>query len=413
MPNSSYFLKASWTLIDQGIVSLGSFIVNVFLARQLAPTEYGTFALLWGGLLVLQMVNSSLILYPLSVKLVVTQGEQHNRLLGTSVALVAFACIPQCVVLSLALLAFGRGDILSPALAWFVLWQLQETLRRGLFAEFRHRTAIIGDAISYLGQVAIIGLIATHDSVNLTNALYCMAASSGLAALVQAHQLGLSLRGPRDFRRTVLEFWFIGRWALVNNLMSQLRSQMLLWGLVALLGAAAAASFQATQNVVNLVNPIIVGLCNVIPQTAAHVQARGNAYAWRSVRIYALLGIPPTFAYYIIALVAPGIMLRVFYGAGSPYLELSSATRLLVIAAMAGYGAEIICSFLHGVKAPGLALVINTIGTGTAILLALPLTAAFGLSGTFLALAISNVVRLVASQLIITRMSTDEPQHLA
>jgi O-antigen/teichoic acid export membrane protein len=410
MPNSGHFLKVSWTLLDQGIVSLGSFIVNIYLARQLAPTEYGTFALLWGGFLGLQTINSSLFFYPLSIRLAVANVEDRHRLLSNSVILVTAACLLQCIVLTLVLLAFGRGDILLSALAWFAMWQLQEVMRRGLFAEFRHKTAIVGDTVSYLGQVAIIGLFAAHHSANLINVFYSMAATSGLAALIQAYQLSLKFRGPRDFSQTAFDFWSIGRWALVNNLMSQLSFQVILWELAAILGVAVAGSFQATQNVVNLVNPIIIGLCNVIPQTAAQTLIHGNAYAWRSVRHYALLGMLPTFTYYTAALIAPEIILHLFYGAGSPYLELSSATRLLVIAAVAGYGAEMVCSFLYGINAARLALIINALGTGTAILLAVPLTAAFGLSGTFLSLVIANAVRLVASQRIITRIKTDESQ---
>ena len=408
MRDSSHFLNASWTLLDQGVVSLGSFIVNIFIARELSPMEYGTFALLWGGLLGLQQINAAFVFYPMSVRLVVAKGEQHKRLLNISAVLVALACIAQCIVLSLTLLAFGRGDLLPSAVAWFVLWQMQETMRRGLFAGFRHKAAIVGDTISYIGQVAIIGFFLLRGPVSLTTILYCMAATSGVAALVQAYQLGLSLHRPHDFRQTVSDFWIVGRWALVSNLVSQLRHQIILWLLAALSGAVIAASFQAAQNVANLVNPIIFGLCNVIPQSAAHVQARGNAYAWRSARIYALLGLPPTFAYYAFALIAPEFILHVFYGAASPYTELSLAVRILMIAAIAGYGADMISSFLHGVNAAGLALVINAIGTGIAILLVLPLVAEFGLNGAFLALAIANTIRSAASLWTIKRMIAEE-----
>jgi O-antigen/teichoic acid export membrane protein len=408
MRDSSHFWNAYWTLLDQGIVSLGSFIVNIFLARDLSPTEYGIFALLWGGLLALQQINAALVFHPMSVRLVVADGEHHKQLLNSSAALATLACIPQCIVLSLTLLTFGRGDILPSAVTWFILWQMQEAMRRGLFAGFRHKAAIVGDTISYIGQVAVIGLFLLRGPMNLTTVLYCMAATSGVAALVQAYQLGLSLCCPHDFRRTMLDFWIVGRWALVNNLVSQLRGQFLLWQVAAYSGAVIAASFQATQNVVNLVNPIIFGLCNIIPQSAAHAQAHGNAHAWRSARIYALLGLPPTFAYYAFALIAPGFILNVFYGADSPYIELSFAVRLLAIAAIAGYGAEMVSSFLHGANAAGIALVINAIGTGLAILLALPLTAEFGLNGVFLTLVFVNTVRSAASLWAIKRMIAKE-----
>ena len=87
--------------------------------------------------------------------------------------------------------------------------------------------------------------------------------------------------GPR------IEFWAIGSWSLLNNVVSLLRIQILPWTLAAVGGTAAAASFQAALNVVNLTNPVILGLCNVIPQTAARAQqSGGNAEAWRAARVY-------------------------------------------------------------------------------------------------------------------------------
>ena len=37
--------RASWTLVDQGVVSIGNFALNLQLARDLAAADYGKFAL--------------------------------------------------------------------------------------------------------------------------------------------------------------------------------------------------------------------------------------------------------------------------------------------------------------------------------------------------------------------------------
>ncbi len=41
------FPAATWTLADQGLVSLGSFAANMVLARSLSPSQYGTFSLIF------------------------------------------------------------------------------------------------------------------------------------------------------------------------------------------------------------------------------------------------------------------------------------------------------------------------------------------------------------------------------
>ena len=76
--------RASWTLANQGVVSLGTFLVNVQLARQLPTEDYGAFALLLGAFLALQLFNSSLLLYPMSIRLPVMQGASREQLLSAT-----------------------------------------------------------------------------------------------------------------------------------------------------------------------------------------------------------------------------------------------------------------------------------------------------------------------------------------
>ena len=53
--------RASWTLIDQGVVSLGGFILNVQLARYLTGADYGTFAMFMGAVFIFRAVDFSFI----------------------------------------------------------------------------------------------------------------------------------------------------------------------------------------------------------------------------------------------------------------------------------------------------------------------------------------------------------------
>jgi O-antigen/teichoic acid export membrane protein len=390
--------RASWTLANQGVVSLGTFLVNVQLARQLPAEDYGAFALLLGSFLALQLFNSSLLLYPMSIRLPVMQGPSREQLLSATGLLVAALCVPLSLVLAIGLEILGRPDLILPVLLAFLLWQMQEMMRRGLLADFRYSTAIIGDTVTYLGQVCAIAALAYSGHLTLPNALYAMATASGLGAIIQAWQLGFSHRHAANLRNTFNELCAIGSWSLANNVVSILRIQVFLWALAAAGGAVAAASFQAAFNVVNLANPIILGLCNVIPQTAAHArESGGNAQAWRAARVYMLLGVPPIFGYYALVLMAPSLFLGIFYGSASPYLSLTLGVQILVVAWAIGYAADMTCSYLHGVNGARVALVINSLGAISAVVLALPLTQKYGLTGGCLSMLGANLVRLVAS----------------
>ena len=409
MLDRQHIFRASWTLVDQGVVSLGAFLVNVQLARHLVPEDYGVYALLFGAFLGLQLVNSSLLLYPMSIRLPVAAPTDRMPLLAATTLLVLAYSAPLCAVLAAGLAIFGHRDLIVPVLAAFVLWQLQEAMRRGLLAEFRHSSAIPGDMLSYLGLVAAVGALWLCEALTLPAVFGAMALACGAGAAVQAWQLRLSLRHVVDLRDTAAEFVGIGGWSLVNNVVSLLRVQSLPWALAAAGGAAAAASFQAALNVVNLANPIILGLCNVIPQTAAHAQRKGgNAEAWRAARVYMLIGAPPTLGYYAVAFAVPGFILSVFYGAASPYVSLVLAVQLLVVAWAIGYAADMVCSYLHGIDAARRALTINVLGAISAVVLALLLSRLYGLTGGCLALVGANLVRLAASHFIQTRITAHE-----
>jgi O-antigen/teichoic acid export membrane protein len=110
MSTKVHFDRASWTLIDQGIVSLGNFSVNILIARQIAPKDYGAFASLMGGQYALQIVNSSLIFSPMSVRMAVSHGDDE-KLQGAALRLFVLLLSPLCILLALTLFAFNLSQL--------------------------------------------------------------------------------------------------------------------------------------------------------------------------------------------------------------------------------------------------------------------------------------------------------------
>lgn len=417
MQTDSHLKRAAWTLADQAIVSIGAFLVNILLARALPPAEYGVFALLFSAMLALQIVNGSLLFYPLSVRLAIVSAAERTQLIILSVVLSVVLSLILAAALCIGIALFGRTDLILPATAWFFMWQIQETTRRILFSEFRHRAAVWGDSISYIGRLAIVLPLLFLQEGTLGSVFYAMAIASALAAALQAYQCRLSAVRTRmslsGLTRVAKDFFSIGGWSLGNNMVSLLRIQSLPWALAAAYGPAAAASFQAALNVVNLANPITLGLGNVIPQAAAQGRLQGDRSAWTASRAYVLVGVPPLFLYYAAAFLVPAAILSTFYGAGSPYTDLTEAVQILAVAWAVAYAADMICSFLHGVDAAKSAFAINVAGAATAFVIGIPLVLTWGLVGGCVALALSNLVRTGFAFLTLTRMVTNERPSLA
>ncbi|RKK05378.1 hypothetical protein EBE87_21745 [Pseudoroseomonas wenyumeiae] len=390
--------RGSWTMADQMVVSGGTFLVNLLLARQLPAAEYGVFAVLLGGMLTLQLPGSALLLYPLSVRLQAMDSKAERAvLMRSTLALTLLLAVVLGLVLVPALIAFGRAELALPALLCFVFWHLQEATRRSLFSTFRHQAAIFGDSISYVGQGLIVIGLGIHGALTLPNVYLGMAATSLLAVGVQWVQLRLPLRGLLPLRRVAAEAWAFGAgWSLVNGILSQLRGQILAWAVAFEGGIAAAAALQAASNVVNMANPLLISLGNIIPQAVARAHRQGPAEAWHAARSYAYLALPFFLGYAALVLAVPEPILRLFYGAGSSYADLATVLRLLVVGALLGYVADIFLSFLHGVVALRLAAFINSVGLLAAVVLAWLLVGQFGLVGGCLMAIGANMARLVA-----------------
>jgi O-antigen/teichoic acid export membrane protein len=401
--------RASWTLVDQGVVSFGNFMLNVLLARTLSEQDYGEFALFLGAIFILRVVDYSLISYPLSLRLCVANDEERARLLGNTFLLTAALSLVLVVVMALGTTLLAVDNIVLPACLCYSCWQAQETSRRCLLADFRCREAVAGDGIAYVGQALLIMLLAWFDDITLPAALYMMSATFGIGALVHASKLRYARPDIAEARQMAREHFSVGKWSLVNYQLVLARVQLLPWMLAAFAGTATTASLQAALNIANMLNPIIFGIGNAIPQVAAHAHRTGGVIgASRAACGYVLFGLAPILAISAAAVLMPELLLRTVYGPSSPYLAVAMGLQLLAIAGALDYIAEMIGKTLLGVQAGRLASAVNVVALGVAAVLAFALIGPLGVVGACLTLLIANLVRAIGAVIAIAWLIADE-----
>lgn len=397
-----------WTLLDQGAISLGTFLVNIQLARELDAAEYGTFALLLGGFFLFQHFNVSLIYYPLMLKLSGGKHERSSDLVFVSLILTALSTSAFSAVVTSCLIVFGRSDIAFAAAVYLVLWQLQDALRRALLAQFSHQTAAIADGVTYIGAAAGIAILADFHSLSVSNALFAMAGTCALAIAVQVFQRPPTFPRGGNARDLLHGFWTHGKWAFVNGVILIVTVQAFPWALTMLDGPAAAAAFQAVLNVANLANPIVLGLSNIIMPTVTQAYAAGSMRsAWRAAQTYIIIGATLLSFCVIPVMLMPHTVLALFYGANSPYAHLERAVGAMVLAVAINSIAEMINTFIHGVGSAKLAVWMNGTSLGVVALL-LPFVGLHGVAGCALVLAAARVVRLIAGSCTVARMLSSE-----
>ena len=192
-------------------------------------------------------------------------------------------------------------------------------------------------------------------------------------------------------------YFFLGKWSVINYGLVLLRVQLFPWTLAAAAGTTATASFQAAWNIVGLINPILLGIGNAIPQASAQAYLSGGiAGAVRVARAGYIVyfGLPPILVICAGGLVVPQLLLWLLYGAGSPYLDATLSVQLLVVAGVIEYVAETISKTLLGIQQGSLVFKVNVVGIAAAVV-TLPLIIPLGVVGACLALAIAYLVRLI------------------
>ena len=412
--HSVHFHRTFWALSDQAIVSLSMLVCQILLARHLPAAQYGTFALLFGGGLTLQLVNATLLFYPMSVRLVVARREEHKHLFASSLILIGLLSVTLGTVLASALLAFGRSELVIPSLAWFLLWQTQEGIRRGLLAELRPGAVIPGDSVTYVGQAICLAGLAIAGRLSITSALIAIALMSLLGAIVHLSRLRAPFATPLPLRRVLADYLEIGGWrALANGMFMTIRLQLLGWALAISSGPAATAACQAALNLMNASNPVMIGLGNIVPQAAAEGSGAGLGHAWRTVLRYASLGVPLILGYSVVVLAFPHLALRLLYGAASQYTGLSLAVRLLITSNLVGITTDFIVWFLQGIRMIQYAVGINLAGALAMLIFAFPLVELHGLTGGCVAMIGANCMRLIFARRLLTRMIAREPANPA
>jgi len=309
------------------------------MARQLAPAEFGVFAVLLGVLMTASTAHASFI----GIPLMVLSGSKERR---HGLPAIALGCtVPSCalfsVVLTVTLLVLGRPGLLLWACLALVGGQLQETLRRSLMGRLQFGRAIIGDVVSYGGQAGGILSLAAAGRATISGAFAVMAATSLAAAGLQVWQVRPSVASGTFGREAVEPFWQLGRALIAINGIGVLTFQCFPWLLASLRGVTAVGSFQALYTMVGFANPLMLAVGSIVTARVAHIDEadpeRRRTLELRAARRYGILGGAPLALYSGALLVAPGFALRMFFGPSSAYRSLVPDLRIFVLFSAAQY----------------------------------------------------------------------------
>ncbi|HVQ40496.1 MAG TPA: hypothetical protein VMS31_23340, partial [Pyrinomonadaceae bacterium] len=386
---------------------LGNFLTTIILARAVSPEQYGIWTVIFGLILFLNGLHASLVTYPLSVRLASRDDVDGSQLVIASLGLTAILAVPQALIL------FGASFLIGgPALAlWaslgLLLWQLQETTRRALMARMAFRTTLYTDAISYLGQAGILWLLARNGKLSPAEGFAVIALTCGAAAVAQVVALRVRSTGAINMRDWARSCWQTGSWVLGSNLATNFSIQAVPWALFLFRGPAEAAGFQAISNLLGVSHPIMLSLGNILVPAAARARIKdGLAGARRVALRYAAQGALLLLPFVLVLLIFPTALLRLFYGASSPYVVLESSLRLLTIIYAFHYVSLSLKFLLNALEKNRQQFVVELYGSLLLAGLGVPLVLWFGLPGALIATGVWIAARLTGNGIILRHVES-------
>jgi O-antigen/teichoic acid export membrane protein len=321
--------KVTLCIADQGFYSGAHFVLSLLLARWLAPSEYGAYALALALFLLAAGLHEALLLEPMGV---IGPGHYSGRLTkylwavlwmhAGVTAVLALALLQAAValperetILKPALRAIG---VASPGLLLFALF------RRACYLKVRPAAAVLGSSLYAALVLGGLSYLWRSSRVSPRAAILLMGGAAALVSLVLGVRLASSgrlpvcLPGRCGLVAAAGHHWNYARWSLGTLMLYWLSSSLYLPLVGLRAGLEAVAELRAAENLLLPMSQTLtaVGLL-LLPWLSSRHAQRGAAQLKAASGLIALLAMTASI-FYVTGVVALGSRLtRWVYGGDS------------------------------------------------------------------------------------------------
>ncbi|MPV36582.1 hypothetical protein [Georgenia subflava] len=264
-------LQAFGALAGQLTLALSSLALQVGASRELGADGFGTYALLFGAIVMATALTTGLLGDSLTVL------DRHDR--AIRVALLRLAAV---LVSVLAVTGFGvaRTELSTTTALLFALalgaFVLADLGRRMLMANLRFWSLVLVDAVGLVAMLAFLAVSELTGALTLDSFLAALAIGQIVAALLALTRLPVAertvhVRGPGNYRAVVA----YGSWRAVQQfvrptMLNAARAAVLVVG-----GAAAVGELEAARVFVAPAMLLVQGFGSYLFSSYAADRARG------------------------------------------------------------------------------------------------------------------------------------------
>ncbi len=314
--------KLSLSIIDQGIFSGANFVLNIFLARWLIPSEYGIFVIAFSIFLFTSGFHYALILEPVTVIGSTHHGDGLEEYLETTVwihgAVIAIFFI---IFLLVAFVMFVRNSLFFPSFLGLTLaipLILSFWFFRQLCYLYTKPGIALKSSLMYILSL-FLGLVILYKKAQLNpfTSLLIISLASIISTLYFWHYLHIRITNfSRDRFKTILfKNWRYGKWA-VGSVFVYYISLLIYLPLSAFFaGFSATGALKAMQNLVLPLQKVFVAAIFLfLPVLSKGHTLRGHAYVTKNIYKFILFGTSISICYAILLILFGEKIVKLLYG---------------------------------------------------------------------------------------------------
>jgi O-antigen/teichoic acid export membrane protein len=317
------YFHVNWAIIDQTLVSGVNFLTGILLARYLGLEAFGRYTLVWMAVLFVNGLQNALIIQPM-----MSIGPKQTD--TASPAYFGAVIVQQIGLSTLVFLLLLFGTQLSgvifpewrveglalPLACTAIAFQLQDFQRRYFLTSGKGATAVVCDAVAYLGRLGgLAWLFWWQASTDVAETLWIIAAAFAAAAVLGSLNFGGLEWKAHHWRAVAVRNWRMSRWLVASSLMQWGAGNFYLIAAASLMGASAVGGFRAAQNIIGVSHVLFLGLDNAVPpQASKRFFTSGRRALTSYLRGVAWLGGGATLALALLIAAVPTFWLDLVYG---------------------------------------------------------------------------------------------------
>lgn len=405
-----WLTKGSLAIADQGVFAVSNFLLNILLARWLAPADYGAFALAYSVFLFLLLVHNAVVTTPM---LVFGQGKYRERfpeylgillrghlalMLPGSALLVVVAFLLGKVYSTVVEQAFFALAVATPFI--LLLW----LLRRAFYARLEPVWAAASGVVYFV--ILVVGTAALHAAGHLspsTGFLSMAAASLITSAILLVRLRPAMATNSSTIRAVAIDHWSYGKWVAAGAGPNWVTDNIYFIVLPAWLGLAQAGALKALLNLAQPASQSISALGVLLMPILVHDrEARDPGGMARTMKLSSILFVSGSAAYMALLWVFRFHIFHSLYG--NKFSAYDSWPLLAVgLIPIAQSIPNVVGAALGAIERPKLGFWADSWSALCALVVGIPLAFWLGVGGALLGIALSYTVMGILTQVFYTR----------